>query len=124
MPDERSLPEVASDIVREAKLLIRQHVALASAELSEAARAGARHGVQLATAAVFGLLGIGAIGAAAVLGLAALGIPPWAAALIVGTASLMVAAILMRMAVAAFKRRSVLPNTIAALKGHLEEGVS
>ena len=84
MPDERSLPEVASDIVREAKLLIRQHVALASAECGEAARSAARSGVQLVTAVVFGLLGVGAIGAAVILGLTTLGIAPWAAAAIVG----------------------------------------
>lgn len=124
MPDERSLPEVASDIVREAKLLIRQHVALASAEFGEAARSAVRSGVQLVTAVVFGLLGVGAIGAAVILGLVALGIASWAAALIVGGASLIVATVLARSAVTALKRGSFLPNTIAALKGHLEEGVS
>ena len=124
MRDDRSLPEVVSDVVREAKLLIRQYVALASAEMGENARTVGSRAAQLASAAVLGLLGAGTVFAAVVLGLVELGVAPWAAALIVGVASLIVAAILARAAMSALRRSSFLPNTVAALKGHLEEGVS
>ena len=124
MPDERSLAEVAADIVREAKLLIRQHLALASAELSDTARLVARSGIRLVLAISMALLGLGALGAAATLGIVSGGIEPWAAALMVGLASLVAAGVLGWRAVGAVRKESLLPNTVAALKGHLEEGVS
>ena len=71
-----------------------------------------------------GLLGAGALGAAVILGLVAWGVEPWASALIVGLASLVVAAVVGRLAMTAVRREGFLPNTVAALKGHLEEGVS
>jgi hypothetical protein len=124
MLENRTVPELASDVVRETRLLIRQHAALASAEFAETIRSFSRSGAQLAVALTLALLGTGALFAAVILGLVALGVAPWGAALIVGLASVIVAAVLARTAATALKREGFLPNTIATLKGHIEGGLS
>lgn len=127
MPDERTLPEVAADVVHEAQRVVQRHVALASAELSETGRALARRGAQLVVALVIAVIGLGALAASAVFGLIAWGLPGWAAAIVVGLACLAVAGIAAGMAVSGLKKTGFLPHTIAALKGTtqtMQESVS
>lgn len=82
--DERSTGELVTDMSRLVSTLVRQEVDLAKAELVEKSRkAGAGAGL-LAGAAIAALLTLGSLTAMLVLVLD-LGLPAWAAALIVTT---------------------------------------
>lgn len=73
-------------------LLVREEVALAKAELSEKGRRASRGAGMFGGAAVFGLYGVGALTAAAILALS-LAVASWLAALIVGVVLLALAGI-------------------------------
>jgi len=80
---DRSLPEVVADIKTDASLLVRQEIALAKAELKEKAVAVAKQAAFFGAAGVLAYTGLFVLLAALVLGLIALGVVAWLAALIV-----------------------------------------
>jgi hypothetical protein len=90
---EQSLGELVKDLSEEASLLVRQEVALAKLEMSEKARVAARGSALMGGGGMLAYLGLGALTAAAILGLSEVFLP-WLAALIVGGVYLVIALIL------------------------------
>lgn len=81
---ERSLGELLGDLTREITTLVRQEMALAKAEMSQkAAKVGKDVGF-IAAGGLVAYAGLLALVAALILGLWTLGLPAWAAALLVG----------------------------------------
>jgi len=88
---DRSTGDLVKDLSHQASTLVRQEIDLAKAEMAEKGRrAGVGVGL-LAGAAVAGLLALGALTAFLTLALDE-GMPPWAAALVVTVAWVIVAA--------------------------------
>ncbi len=84
--------ELLQDLSQQITTLVRQEIELAKAEVIVKGKRTGRGAGMLGGAALVGLLGTGALTAAAIAGLATL-IPVWAAALIVGTVLLAAAAV-------------------------------
>lgn len=81
---DRSLKELVSDLRTDAGLLVRQEIALAKAELKEKAAGVAKQAALFAGAGLLAYAGLLALFAALVLGLIAIGVVAWLAALSVG----------------------------------------
>ena len=90
---ERPLGELVQDLSRQTSTLIRQEMRLAQAELAEKGKHGAKGAGMFGGAAGVALYGVGALVAAAILGLATV-LEPWIAAAIIGVVLLAVAGIL------------------------------
>ena len=80
---DRSLNEVVADLKADATLLVRQEIALAKAEAKEKALAIAKQAAFFGAAGVLAYAGLFVLLAALVLGIIALGVVAWLAALIV-----------------------------------------
>lgn len=107
--DERSLGDLFTELAGETGTLIRSEVALAQAEITQkAAKIGKNIGT-LAIAGAVAYLGMIAIVAGIVLGLA-LFIPAWAAAFVVGIVIVAISAFLIKSALARLKDIDPLPN--------------
>ena len=91
--DDRPLGELVQDLSRQTSTLIRQEMRLAQAELAEKGRHAGKGAGMFGGAGVVALYGVGALVAAAILGLATV-IEPWIAAAAVGAVLLLVAGIL------------------------------
>ena len=90
---EKPLGELVQDLSRQTSTLIRQEMRLAQAELAEKGKHGAKGAGMFGGAAGVALYGVGALVAAAILGLATV-LEPWIAAAIIGIVLLAVAGIL------------------------------
>ena len=88
--DERPLGELVQDLSRQTSTLIRQEMRLAQAELSEKGRHAGKGAGMFGGAGLVALYGVGALIAAAVIGLGTV-IEPWIAAAAVGAALLLIA---------------------------------
>lgn len=97
---DKSIGELFAELARDTSTLIRKEIELAKAEISQNAAVMAAGAVSLAVGGLIVLLGVQALVAAAVLGLA-LWIDAWVAALVVGG---ILAAIGGLMAISALKR--------------------
>jgi hypothetical protein len=82
--DDRSLGELLGDLARESGVLVRQEIALARVEMSEKASAVGKDLGYLAVGGLIAYAGFLALVAAIIIGLAAVGLPWWLSALIVG----------------------------------------
>jgi MFS family permease len=91
--DDKSLGELVQDLSQQTSTLIRQEMRLAQAELSEKGRHAGKGAGMFGGAGVVALYGVGALIAAAILGLATV-IEPWIAAAAVGVVLLVIAGIL------------------------------
>ena len=115
--DERTLGEMFAELSRETRTLVHQELQLATTELTEKAsklRKGAGLIVGGGLIAYGGLL---AIIAAMVLIMIALGVPPWAAALVGGVIAAGIGYLLIRSGLAALKPKELTPRkTIDTLK--------
>lgn len=80
---ERPLTSLFSELTQETMSLFRQEIRLARTELTDKARQAGRGAAAIALGAVVLLVALGALTAAAILGLATV-VQPWVAALIVG----------------------------------------
>lgn len=80
-PKDRSLKQVLSDLRTDASLLVRQEIALAKTELKEKAGRLAKQAALFAGAGVLAYAGLLILFAAIVLGLVAIGVAAWLAAL-------------------------------------------
>jgi Putative Actinobacterial Holin-X, holin superfamily III len=127
---ERSVPELVKDITAQSAALARKEIELAEADMIiKGKRAGLGAGM-FGGAGVLGLFGLGALTAAAILGLAIV-LPGWASALIVAGVYFGVAGIIALMGGVELRRAKPLPPTEAAesvkddvewIKAHAERG--
>lgn len=85
---DRPLKELVVDVGRDVRTLIRQEIALAKAELRDKAARGARAGAAFGGATILAHTGALALVSAAILGLVALGVVAWLAALALALAAL------------------------------------
>ena len=90
---ERSTRDLVQDLSRQTSTLIRQEMRLAQAELTEKGRHASKGAGMFGGAGLVALYGVGALIAAAILGLATV-IEPWIAAAAVGVGLLLIAGIL------------------------------
>jgi hypothetical protein len=90
---DKPLGELVQDLSRQTSTLIRQEMRLAQAELTEKGRHAGRGAGMFGGAGVVALYGVGALVAAAILGLATV-LEPWIAAAAIGAGLLLVAGIL------------------------------
>jgi hypothetical protein len=104
-----------SDIVSGLGRLIRGELMLAKAEATEGLKTAAGGLVKIAVAAVLALVGLNVLAGAAVAGLAATGLGPAWASLIVGVALVVLAVILALAGRAALRLRGMMPDR--ALRG-------
>jgi len=81
---ERSLKHVVSDLRTDAGLLVRQEIALAKAEVKEKLAGVAKQGAMFGAAGLLAYAGLLVLFAALILGVVALGVAAWLAALAVG----------------------------------------
>jgi hypothetical protein len=91
--DDRPLGELVQDLSRQTSTLIRQEMRLAQAELAEKGRHAGKGAGMFGGAGLVALYGVGALIAAAILGLATV-LEPWIAAAAIGVVLLLVAGIL------------------------------
>jgi hypothetical protein len=90
---EKPLGELVQDLSRQTSTLIRQEMRLAQAELAEKGRHAGKGAGMFGGAGLVALYGVGALVAAAILGLATV-IEPWVAAAAIGAGLLLIAGIL------------------------------
>ena len=90
---DNSLGELVQDLSRQTSTLIRQEMRLAQAELTEKGRHASKGAGMFGGAGLIALYGVGALIAAAILGLATV-LEPWIAAAAVGVGLLLIAGIL------------------------------
>jgi hypothetical protein len=93
MARETSTRDLVQDLSRQTSTLIRQEMRLAQAELAEKGRHAGKGAGMFGGAGLVALYGVGALIAAAILGLATV-IEPWIAAAAIGVGLLLVAGIL------------------------------
>src|SRR5215216_2718106 len=91
--DERPLGELVQDLSRQTSTLIRQEMRLAQVELAEKGKHAGKGAGMFGGAGLVALYGVGALVAAAILGLATV-IEPWIAAAAIGAVLLLIAGIL------------------------------
>lgn len=91
-PDHASIGELVAKMTEETSALIRDELRLAQAELARKGRYAGLGAGLLGGGALFAVLGVGTLVAAAVLGLAVV-LPGWLAALVVATALFAVAGV-------------------------------
>lgn len=80
---ERPLTALFSELTQETMSLFRKEIQLARSELTDKARQAGRGAVEIAAGAIVLLVALGALTAAAILGLSQV-VQPWLAALIIG----------------------------------------
>jgi len=90
---EKPLGELVQDLSRQTSTLIRQEMRLAQAELTEKGRHAGKGAGMFGGAGAVALYGVGALVAAAILGLATV-LEPWIAAAAVGVGLLLIAGVL------------------------------
>ena len=90
---DRPLGELVQDLSRQTSTLIRQEMRLAQAELTEKGRHASKGAGMFGGAGLVALYGVGALVAAAILGLATV-LEPWIAAAAIGVLLLVIAGIL------------------------------
>lgn len=91
--DDKPLGELVQDLSRQTSTLIRQEMRLAQAELAEKGRHAGKGAGMFGGAGLVALYGVGALIAAAILGLATV-LEPWIAAAAIGAGLVLIAGIL------------------------------
>ena len=115
--DDRSVGQMFADLSREIRTLIQQETQLAKTELSEKASQMMKGVAYIAGGGLLAYGGVLAVVAAIVLVLIALGLPPWAGALIGGLVIAGAGYLLIRIGLAALRPRELAPrHTIETLK--------
>ena len=115
--DPRSIGEMFADLTREAKLLIQQEIQLAKTELSHNAKRVVPSLTMIVAGGLIAYGGLLAIVAGIVLGLIAIGLAAWAAALLGGLVVAGIGYALLRAGLASFRPRDLTPReTIQTLK--------
>jgi hypothetical protein len=114
---ERTLGELFSDLSRDTRTLIQEEVRLAKIELSEQASSMGRGAGVAVGGGLVAYGGLLALIAAAVLGLIAAGLPPWAGALLGGMAAAALGYLMVRSGIATIRAVNIAPRkTVETLK--------
>jgi Putative Actinobacterial Holin-X, holin superfamily III len=115
--DERTLGEMFAELSRETRTLVQQELQLAKTELTEKASKIGKGAGLIVGGGLIAYGGLLAIIAAMVLITIALGVPPWAAALMGGVLAAGIGYLLIRSGLAALKPQELTPRkTIDTLK--------
>ena len=115
--DERTLGEMFAELSRETRTLVQQELQLAKTELTEKASRMGKGAAFIVGGGLIAYAGLLAIVAALVLILIAIGLPPWAAALLGGLLVAGIGYLLVRSGLAALKPQDLAPRkTIETLK--------
>ncbi len=118
---DRKVADLINDIRDDARLLINDQVELAKAELTPAAKNAGIGGGLFGAAGYFGINAATLIYIAAAFGLAALGLPYWAAFLIVAGVLLVIAAIVGLIGYSRIKKVKAPERTIANAQALVSE---
>lgn len=119
--DDRSLGDLFAELTRETSMLVRQEVNLAKTEMTQKASAVGKDIGFLAAGGAVLYAGFLALLAAVILILTALGLPAWAAALLVGLLVAGGGAFLVQRGLTALRRTNMAPQqTIETLKEDAE----
>lgn len=119
--NDRSLGELFAELTRETSTLVRQEVNLAKTEMTQKASAVGKDIGFLAAGGAVLYAGFLALLAAIILVLTALGLPAWAAALLVGLLVAGIGAYLVQRGLTALRRTNLAPQqTIDTLKEDAE----
>jgi Putative Actinobacterial Holin-X, holin superfamily III len=115
--DERTLGEMFAELSRETRTLVQQELHLAKTELTEKASKLGKGAGLIVGGGLIAYGGLLAIIAAMILITIALGVPPWAAALVGGVLAAGIGYLLIRSGLAALKPQELTPRkTIDTLK--------
>ena len=115
--DDRTLGEMFAELSRETRTLVQQELQLAKTELTEKASKLGKGAGLIVGGGLIAYGGLLAIIAAMVLIMIALGVPPWAAALVGGVIAAGIGYLLIRSGLAALKPKELTPRkTIDTLK--------
>jgi Putative Actinobacterial Holin-X, holin superfamily III len=115
--DERTLGEMFAELSRETRTLVQQELQLAKTELTEKASKMGKGAGLIVGGGLIAYGGLLAIIAAMVFILIAIGLPPWAAALVGGVLVAGIGYLLIRVGLAALKPQELMPQkTIDTLK--------
>lgn len=106
---DRSIGDVVSDLFRDGSDLIREEIELAKTEMRENVSRIARDGIGIAVGGALAFVGLLALVAAAILGLAEV-LPAWAAALIVGGVLALIGLVLVMANVRALREAGLAPK--------------
>jgi putative superfamily III holin-X len=115
--DERTLGEMFAELSRETRTLLQQELQLAKTELAEKASQMGKGAGLIVGGGLIAYAGLLAIVAAMVLILIAIGLPPWAAALVGGVLVAGIGYLLIRSGLTALEPQKLTPRkTIETLK--------
>jgi len=117
----RKVADLIKDIRGDVQLLVNDQIELAKSELTPSAKEAGIGGGMLGAAGYFGINALTLIYIAAALGLAALGLPYWAAFLIVAGVLLVLAAILALIGRSRLKKVKAPEKTIANAQALVNE---
>jgi predicted phage tail protein len=106
---ERSIADVLGDLFRDGSDLVRQEIELAKTEMRENVSRITRDGVGVAIGGALAFVGLLALVAAAILGLAEV-MPAWAAALIVGGALALIGLVMVMANIRAIRETGLAPH--------------
>lgn len=113
----RSIGDLVRDVAQDVRTLFRQEIALARAELGHKAAVGKRGMIAIGAGAALAFAGLLALVGALCLGLVAVGVPAWAAALTVAVALAAAGYALVRHGIAALSPAELSPTTtVGSLK--------
>ena len=119
--DERTLGEMFAELSRETRTLVQQELQLAKTELTEKASKMGKGAGLIVGGGLIAYGGLLAIIAAMVFILIAIGLPPWAAALVGGVLVAGIGYLLIRVGLAALKPQELMPQkTIDTLKEYAQ----
>ena len=115
--DDRSLGELFSELSRETGTLVRKEIELATTETTAKLRAAATYAGGIAAGGILAHAGLLVLLAGLVLGVTAMGLPAWLAAVIVGVAVMVIGYVLVSHGVTKMKSASfALTRTMDSLK--------
>jgi hypothetical protein len=115
--DDRSLGDLFSELSRETGLLVRKEIELATTETTAKLNAAATYSGGIAAGGVLAHAGVLILLAGLVLGIAAMGVPAWLSAVIVGVGVMTIGYVVVSQNVAKMKSASFAPTrTINSLK--------
>jgi hypothetical protein len=115
--DDRTLGEMFAELSRQIRTLLEQEVLLAKTEVAEKASQMSRSLGLVVGGALIAYAGVLAMVAAAILGLVAAGLAPWAGALVGGALAAGIGYLLVRVGLGALRRQNLKPRqAIEAVK--------
>ncbi len=118
---DASIGELFGRLTSDVGTLFRQEVKLAKIEMGETVSSLKSDLASLGAGAAIGLVGALALGAALILGLVALGVAPWLAALLVGGALAFAGYSMLQKGLTDIKRTDIIPTrTVETLKDDVQ----